>query len=92
MSTSSITSKGQVTIPNSLRKKLHLRPGDKVLFEEKEGVITLVPMNNDIEALAGCLANDTNGKQATLEDMEQAIKTGISASWLDDEGNDNGRN
>ncbi|WP_299734747.1 hypothetical protein [uncultured Endozoicomonas sp.] len=66
--------------------------GDKVLFEEKEGVITLTPMNNDIEALAGSLANDTNGKQATLEDTEEAIKTGATASWLDDERDDNGRN
>lgn len=91
MSTSSITSKGQVTIPNALRSKFHLHPGDKVLFEEKDGVITLTPMNNNIEALAGCLASDTNGKQGTLEDMEQAIKAGAMASWQNGEDNDNGR-
>ncbi|WP_263079380.1 AbrB/MazE/SpoVT family DNA-binding domain-containing protein [Endozoicomonas sp. Mp262] len=92
MSTSSVTSKGQVTIPNALRQKFQIHPGDKVLFEEKEGVITLVPMNNDIEALAGCLANNTNGQQATLDDMEEAIKTGSAVSWQDDETDDNGRN
>lgn len=29
-----ITSKGQITIPLEVRKKLGLRPGDKIVFEE----------------------------------------------------------
>jgi len=31
---SRITSKGQATIPRSVRQRLHLNPGDSVLFEE----------------------------------------------------------
>ncbi|WP_252176240.1 AbrB/MazE/SpoVT family DNA-binding domain-containing protein [Endozoicomonas sp. 4G] len=73
MSTSSITSKGQVTIPSEIRAKLQLQPGDKVMFEEKNGMIVLTPMSDDIEALGGCLADHTNGKKATLDDMERAI-------------------
>ena len=80
MSTSSITSKGQVTIPSALREKLQLQPGDKVVFEEKDGVISLIPANDDIETLAGCLSEDTQ-VSASLDDMEQAIKKGISHSW-----------
>ena len=34
---SRITSKGQATIPLSVRKRLKLRPGDAVLFEESHG-------------------------------------------------------
>ena len=89
MSTSSITSKGQVTIPSELREKFQLQPGDKVLFEEKGGVITLLPMEQDIEALAGSLAEDTNGKSATLDDMEQAIKAGSNEAWKEAGESDN---
>jgi len=36
MTATTITIKGQVTIPKEIRDKLGLKPGDKVLFE-KEG-------------------------------------------------------
>ena len=32
MSTATISTKGQLVIPNRFRKALHLRPGDKVSF------------------------------------------------------------
>lgn len=34
-----ITSKGQITIPIEIRKKLNLKEGDKVMFIEEEGRI-----------------------------------------------------
>ena len=39
MELSRISSKGQVTIPVAIRKKLNLKEGDKVLFMEDEGKI-----------------------------------------------------
>lgn len=30
-----VTSKGQATIPSSIRKKLGLKPGERVIFEEE---------------------------------------------------------
>lgn len=39
MELSRISSKGQVTIPIDIRKKLCLKEGDKVLFVEEEGKI-----------------------------------------------------
>ena len=39
MELSRITSKGQVTIPIEIRKKLSLKEGDKVLFLEEEGKV-----------------------------------------------------
>jgi len=32
-----VSSKGQITIPIAIRKKLNLKEGDKVLFVEEEG-------------------------------------------------------
>jgi antitoxin PrlF len=37
--TAKVTSKGQVTIPKSVREKLGVRPGEAVGFEEKDGVL-----------------------------------------------------
>jgi AbrB family looped-hinge helix DNA binding protein len=39
MELSRISSKGQVTIPIDIRKKLSLKEGDKVLFMEEEGKV-----------------------------------------------------
>ncbi|WP_422134116.1 AbrB/MazE/SpoVT family DNA-binding domain-containing protein [Endozoicomonas sp. ALD040] len=91
MASSSITTKGQVTIPSALREKFQLEPGDKVLFLEKDGVITLVPMKQDITHLAGCLADDVGGRRASLEDMESAIREGATKDWGQNKELDNGR-
>ena len=44
-----MTSKGQVTIPVEIRKKLGIKNGDKVLFIEDAGRIYM--MNSSMEAL-----------------------------------------
>ncbi len=36
-----VSSKGQITIPIEIRKKLNLKEGDKVLFLEEDGKIVL---------------------------------------------------
>jgi antitoxin PrlF len=36
IASSRLTSKGQVTVPAAARKKLNLKPGDTVVFEEVE--------------------------------------------------------
>jgi antitoxin PrlF len=42
IASSRLTSKGQTTVPASVRKKLNLSPGDTVVFEEAEiGAIRL---------------------------------------------------
>ena len=39
MELAKVTSKGQITVPSEIRKKLHLRTGDKVVFTEEDGKI-----------------------------------------------------
>jgi AbrB family looped-hinge helix DNA binding protein len=39
--TSSLTSKGQVTIPKRLREALHIQEGDSVVFELRDGEVVL---------------------------------------------------
>lgn len=42
MELAKVTSKGQITIPIDIRRKLGLKDGDKVLFVEEDGRIMMV--------------------------------------------------
>lgn len=46
MYTTSITQKGQVTIPVHIRRKLALKTGQKVAFEEKGNDVVIKPIPN----------------------------------------------
>ena len=70
MQTSSITSKGQVTIPAQIRKSLALTEGQKVRFSYIGNVITITPVEEDISAVFGLLKAK---KTVSLEQMETAI-------------------
>ena len=39
MELAKVTSKGQITVPAEIRKKLRLKTGDKVVFTEEDGKI-----------------------------------------------------
>ena len=39
MELAKVTSKGQITVPAEIRKKLRLKTGDKVVFSEEDGKI-----------------------------------------------------
>ena len=71
MHQSSVTVKGQVTIPVSLRRKFGLQRGDKVVFKEEDNKIYLQPVQNRVEAAFGII---TPSKTATLEEMDEAVK------------------
>jgi antitoxin PrlF len=49
MELAKITSKGQITIPVEIRRKLGVKEGDKVLFVEEAGKIYI--LNSSMEAL-----------------------------------------
>lgn len=52
MELAKITSKGQVTIPISIRKRLGIKDGDKLLFIEKpEGVVIINPTMMALEKI-----------------------------------------
>ncbi len=50
MELAKVMSKGQVTIPVGIRKRLNLKEGDKVIFLEKDGNIVIA--NSAMVALA----------------------------------------
>lgn len=75
MKRSTITSKGQITIPSSLRHALGLHQGDIVSFEHADNHIIITKQKNHIEQSFGILKAS---KGASLEDMQQAIEQGAN--------------
>lgn len=70
---STLTSKGQLTIPKSIRKKFKLHRGDKIeFFVDNEGAIVLVPVKSSVKELKGMVLPPN--KYVSLEDMQEAIE------------------
>jgi AbrB family looped-hinge helix DNA binding protein len=53
-----VSSKGQVVIPATIRKKLRIKGGTRLAVKERNGVITFTPNPFDeLLALRGCLSH-----------------------------------
>ena len=73
MSTSTLTSKGQTTIPKDVRKRLNLHPGDRLEFViDEDGRVLMLPASVDASELAGMLKRP--GKPVSVAAMNQAIR------------------
>ncbi|MBA5867376.1 MAG: AbrB/MazE/SpoVT family DNA-binding domain-containing protein [Nitrospira sp. CR1.3] len=73
MSTSTLTSKGQTTIPKDVRNRLKLRPGDRLEFViEEEGRVLMLSASVDVSELAGMLKPPT--RPVSVGDMNRAIR------------------
>ncbi len=78
MHSSSLTVKGQVTIPADLREQLGLQPGDKVGFAKEGDHIILFRKENIIEAAFGIGHPKTT---VSITDIDATIrKRGSNAS------------
>jgi antitoxin PrlF len=75
MTIATITSKGQVTLPKEIRRKLHLEAGEKIDFrvDEETGTATLVPLNKHVEDAFGLLSRPKRGKIVSPDEMHTAI-------------------
>lgn len=74
MPASTITTKGQTTIPKKIREYLKLQPGDRIDFIiEDRGKVVLEPATLDVRELEGILYKP-GMKALSIEDMEKAIK------------------
>jgi len=77
MNTSTITSKGQTTIPRDIRERLGLSAGDRVEYVvEPDGRIVLLPATRHIHDLAGILQHRAPRRPVTLEEMDEAVRRG----------------
>lgn len=75
MSVSTVTSKGQITIPKPIREQLKIQAGDKIhFFIDDSGRVTFLPVKTDVRALKGIVPRPK--KPVSVRDMNEAIKTG----------------
>jgi len=71
---STITAKGQTTIPKAVRKHLKLKPGQRLkYFIHPDGTVVLLP-TLPVTALRGIVRWE--GRPVTLEEMDGAIAAG----------------
>ena len=74
MPISTLTRKGQTTIPLKVRNHLKLRAGDKIEFViQRDGTVVVVPKNVDVRELRGMLA--PVGRRLTIEQMDEGIRS-----------------
>ncbi|AEG04281.1 MULTISPECIES: AbrB/MazE/SpoVT family DNA-binding domain-containing protein [Sinorhizobium] len=77
MPTSTITSKGQITIPAKVRIDMGLSAGDRVDFIRMEdGHYAVVPASHSIRSLKGIVPRPD--RPVSLEDMQKAIIAGAA--------------
>jgi antitoxin PrlF len=75
---SSITSKGQATIPKEIRDHLRLKPGDRVkFFVHPDGTVVLLPKLP--ASTARGMLQRPGQRRVTVAEMEEAIAAGATA-------------
>ena len=73
MPTSTLTSKGQITVPKPIREHLHVAEGDQVDFAiAPNGDVIMHRITGSISALAGLL-HRPNRKAVSQAEMDNAI-------------------
>ncbi len=72
MTTATVTSKGQITIPAEVRQALQVATGDRVEFVQIEpGQFLFVAANRSVTELKGMFGKAR--KSVSIDDMNQAI-------------------
>jgi antitoxin PrlF len=80
MPTSTLTSKGQITIPKELRDRLHLKKGSRLEFVvEASGRLILQPLNSDFRSLRGMIRSQRK-RPASIAEVNEAIASGYSGT------------
>ncbi|HXM44848.1 MAG TPA: AbrB/MazE/SpoVT family DNA-binding domain-containing protein [Bryobacteraceae bacterium] len=77
---STVTSKGQITIPKRIRDLLRLEPGHRVEFQvDPRGHVVMRAKNVDIRELKGIIRS-TRKTPPSIEEMNEAIARGYSGT------------
>ncbi len=72
MSTATVTTKGQITIPADVRRRLGLAAGDRVEFVEIDGGFAIKPAIDDVRSLKGLLRKPA--KPVSISEMNAVIR------------------
>jgi AbrB family looped-hinge helix DNA binding protein len=78
-SVSTITSKGQITIPAEVRRRLGLKQGDRVSFVLEDGHAIMKPKGSVVAATAGIFR--TAAPALSAEELRRAAEEAAAARY-----------
>ncbi|NMA96732.1 MAG: AbrB/MazE/SpoVT family DNA-binding domain-containing protein [Phyllobacteriaceae bacterium] len=76
--TSSVTSKGQTTIPKEMRDAMGIKDGTALRWRLENGVLTVRAKSKRLEDFAGALGVPPNGRSITIEEMNDDIGAAVA--------------
>lgn len=76
MASSTLTSKGQITIPKQVRDRLGVREGDRLVFrfDERGQLIVRPESTSPLGQLPGLLRHLAKDRPVSVEEMKEAVK------------------
>ena len=77
MTSATVTSKGQVTIPADVRARLGLRPGSRIAFVATAGGYEIHPQAASIKDLKGAVPR--LAQSVSIDEMNEAIAASAAA-------------
>jgi len=73
MTTATITTKGQITIPKLVREEMHIHSGDRIEFIKVDNErYEIIAVSKDIHELKGMVKTN---QSVTIEEMNNSIAT-----------------
>lgn len=77
MPSSTVTSKGQLTLPKEVRERLGVRQGDRVEFRtDRSGRVWVEPATQDLMRLRGMFGPVERAR--TQDELDEAIRRGAA--------------
>jgi len=79
-----LTRKGQVTVPAEVRRRLHLKRGDRLTFRLDDGHAVVTRADSVVARTAGAFR--TNEPPLTAEELREAAERAIAADVVERSG------
>lgn len=83
MHLSTITSKGQTTIPKKVREFLHLKPKDKIVYVPDGKRVFLMPIKGTILDLKGIVKHPSN-KSIDFPKLREKVKEKVVEEGMEE--------
>ncbi|RKY04462.1 AbrB family transcriptional regulator [Candidatus Poribacteria bacterium] len=84
MPVTTLTSKGQITIPKEIREKLGLKPMDRFLVTIEGEVITLRPLKGDLMSLAGSINPPESERPTDFQRVREKVKEAVAQGVVEE--------
>lgn len=79
-----ITSKGQITIPNKIRKELDLDKDSYLVMETIGSYVVMKKVSDRLQEISDSFQEKAREKKLTRRDLEEALLEARSEVWSDE--------